>query len=84
VVETVQTILTGTDVYFWFIEGFGDVERLKQSHFAPIDIPLIHAVVSSLVQQYFCYRIWTLDKRSSWFCVVIAAVRVSHLTSFTP
>jgi hypothetical protein len=79
--ETIQTILTGSDVYYWFIEGFGDVERLKQSHFAPIDIPLVHAVISLVVQQYFCYRIWMLNKRSAWFCIVIAIVRVSPLIS---
>ncbi len=81
--ETVQTVLNGADVYFWFIEGFGDVDRLKDSHFAPIDIPIIHAVISFIVQLYFCYRIWILNKRrSSWFCVIICIVRLRF--SFTP
>lgn len=74
--ETVQTALTGADVYYWFIEGFGDVERLKDSHFAPIDIPIMHATVSFIVQGYFCYRIWTLNRRSSKLCILIALVRV--------
>jgi len=80
-VETAQTALTASDVYFWFIEGFGDVERLKDSHFAPIDIAIIDAIISLIVQEYFCYRIWTLNnKRQSWFCLFIAVVR-SLLTS---
>ncbi|KAI0253496.1 hypothetical protein BJV78DRAFT_181167 [Lactifluus subvellereus] len=74
--ETVQTALTAADVYYWFIEGFGDMEHLKDSHFAPIDIPLIHAIISLVVQQYFCYRIWTLNRRSPWFCIVIAVLSV--------
>jgi len=74
--ETVQTALTGADVYYWFIDGFGDVERLKDSHFAPIDIPIFHAIISLVVQEYFCYRIWTLNKRSSWLCIIIAIVSV--------
>lgn len=73
--ETVQTALTGADVYYWFIDGFGDVERLKDSHFAPIDIPIFHAIISLVVQEYFCYRIWMLNKRSSWLCIIIAIVR---------
>jgi hypothetical protein len=65
----------GADLYYWFIQGFGDVERLKDSHFAPIDIAIMHSIISLVVQEYFCYRIWTLNRRLSWFCVVIAIVR---------
>ncbi|KAH9067954.1 hypothetical protein EDB87DRAFT_69423 [Lactarius vividus] len=76
--ETVQTALTGADVYYWFIAGFGDRERLKSSHYAPIDIAITDAIISLIVQEYFCYRIWTLNRRSSWFCLIIAATAVSQ------
>ena len=74
--ETVQTILTGADIYYWFVGDFGNSERLKHSHFAPIDMPMIHSVVSFIVQGYLCYRIWTLNGRSSRLCLVIALVRI--------
>jgi len=78
--ETVQTVLTGADIYYWFVEGFGNVERLKDSHLAPIDTPIMHSIVSFVVQGYLCYRIWTLNRRSSKLCVVIALVCVQcHL-----
>jgi len=79
--ETAQTVLTASDVYFWFIEGFGDVERLKDSHFAPIDIAIMDAIISLVVQEYFCYRIWTLNnkrKSMAWFCLFIAVVAVAQ------
>ncbi|KAH9042555.1 hypothetical protein EDB85DRAFT_1074197 [Lactarius pseudohatsudake] len=76
--ETVQTALTGADVYYWFIAGFGDEERLKSSHYAPIDIAITDAIISLIVQEYFCYRIWTLNRRSSWFCLIIAVTAVSQ------
>ncbi|KAH8984013.1 hypothetical protein EDB92DRAFT_1888488 [Lactarius akahatsu] len=50
--ETAQTALTGADVYYWF-----------NSHFAPIDIPIITAVISFIVQG-----------QSSWICWIIAVV----------
>jgi hypothetical protein len=78
VAETVQTALTGTDVYYWFVEGFGNVERLAESHFTDIDIAIIHAIVAPVIKGYFCFRIWTLSKRSLNFCIVIALV---HLAS---
>ncbi|KAH9177724.1 hypothetical protein EDB89DRAFT_1432777 [Lactarius sanguifluus] len=76
--ETVQTALTAADVYYWFIAGFGDRERLKSSHYAPIDIAITDAIISLIVQEYFCYRIWTLNRRSSWFCLIIAVTAVSQ------
>jgi len=76
VAETVQTALTGADVYYWFVQGFGNLERLTEAHFAPIDIPIIHAIVAPLVKGYFCYRILTLNKRLLNLCIVIALVSV--------
>ncbi|KAH9066157.1 hypothetical protein EDB87DRAFT_690699 [Lactarius vividus] len=78
VLETVQTALTGADLYFWFVAGFGNVERLKDTHFAPIDIPIMTAVTSFFVQGYFCYRIWMLNKRLLWFCWIIAIFTVTQ------
>lgn len=74
--ETAQTALTGADLYYWFIEGFGNLEHLKDSHFAPIDIPLFHGTMAFVVQGYFCYRIWTLNRRSLKLCIVIGLVRI--------
>jgi len=74
--ETVQTALTGADLYYWFVDGFGKMEHLKDSHLAPIDTPIMHAIVSFVVQGYLCYRIWTLDRRLSKLCIVISLVRV--------
>jgi hypothetical protein len=50
------------------------VEHLKSSHFAPIDIAIMDAIISLAVQEYFCYRIWTLNKRLLWPCIIIAIV----------
>ncbi|KAH9980890.1 hypothetical protein BGW80DRAFT_1453845 [Lactifluus volemus] len=73
--ETVQTIMTGADTYYWFIEGYGVLERLQESHLTPIDIPLIEAVISLIVQEYFCYRIWTLT-RNPWLCIAIGTIAI--------
>jgi hypothetical protein len=76
--ETVQTALTGADIYYWFVAGFGDVDRLRKSHYGPMDVPIITAVISLIVQGYFCYRIWVLNKRSSWVCWIIAVAAVTQ------
>ncbi|KAI9467404.1 hypothetical protein BJY52DRAFT_1350084 [Lactarius psammicola] len=80
VLETVQTALSGSDAHFWFVTGFGDVERLGNSHFSPIDAATVTGITSFIVQGYFCYRIWVLmNKRlSSWICWIIAIAAVTQ------
>jgi hypothetical protein len=74
-VETAQTSLTAADLYYWFMAGFGDLEgMLANTRFAPIDVPMIAGIISLIVQLFFCYRIYTLNKRLLWLCTVIAVV----------
>ncbi|KAH9061890.1 hypothetical protein EDB87DRAFT_383755 [Lactarius vividus] len=80
-VETIQTALSGADLYYWFVAGFGNLERLGNSHFIAVDIPIIGTVVSAIVQGYFCYRIWVLNSRSSWICRTIAVAAVTQLAA---
>jgi len=73
--ETAQTALTGADAYYWFVGGFGQVERLRNAHFLPIDVFIICAVIQSIVLSYLCYRIWMLSG-NLWVCTAITIVRV--------
>ena len=74
-IETLQTALTGADVYFWFISGFGQVDRLRDPYAAAFDVPIIGSIVSGIVQFFFVYRVWVLSDRKSWrYCVLISVV----------
>ncbi|KAH9009656.1 hypothetical protein EDB84DRAFT_1571086 [Lactarius hengduanensis] len=64
--------------FVFFVNGFGDAEHLARSGFSPIDSPIITAVISPIVQGYFCYRIWTLNRRSLWVCWIIAVAAVTQ------
>ncbi|KAH9019673.1 hypothetical protein EDB85DRAFT_551918 [Lactarius pseudohatsudake] len=77
-VETIQTALSGADLYYWFVAGFGNVERFGNSHFYPVDIAIIGTIISFIVQGYFCYRIWVLNKQTSWVCWIIAVAAVAQ------
>jgi len=74
--ETVQTALTGADIYLWFMAGFGNLERLQKSNFSPIDSPTIDGIISLIVQGFFAYRIWSLNKRALWLCVLIVVLAI--------
>ena len=56
--------------------GFGDLGSLVNPWFARIDIAVVDGFISLVVQVFFCYRIWMLNKRLWWLCLVIAVVRL--------
>ncbi|KAH8988322.1 hypothetical protein EDB92DRAFT_1026486 [Lactarius akahatsu] len=74
-IETLQTALTGADLYYWFVSGFGNLAHLTSPYATPFDAPIIGAIVSLIVQFFFVYRIWVLSGRTSWLlCLVICLV----------
>ncbi|KZV63585.1 hypothetical protein PENSPDRAFT_657208 [Peniophora sp. CONT] len=73
IVEAVQTAMTGADMYFWFMAGFGNVARLANSYISPIDIPFFVSLISLIVQQFFCYRIYMIN-RASWPIAVLISL----------
>ncbi|KAH9035697.1 hypothetical protein EDB84DRAFT_1214657 [Lactarius hengduanensis] len=76
-IETLQTALTGADLYYWFVSGFGNLEHLTSPYASPFDVPIIGSIVSLIVQFFFVYRIWVLSGRTSWLlCLVICLVSV--------
>ena len=73
--ESLQTTLSGADLYYWFVSGFGDLGHLDNPYASAFDIPMIGSFVSLSVQYYFAYRIWVLSlKESRRLCLIICLV----------
>jgi hypothetical protein len=79
--ETVQTALTGADVYYWFASGYGDLNRLATPFASAIDVPIMESIASAMVQYFYAYRIWILSNKSWWFCSPISLVGRSQAPS---
>ena len=74
-IETIQTAMSGADLYYRFAAGFGDMNRLANPYISAFEVPLIGAVVSLVVQYFFSYRVWVLSNKKSWWtCMAICAV----------
>ncbi|KAI0252249.1 hypothetical protein BJV78DRAFT_1203887 [Lactifluus subvellereus] len=65
--ETLQTALSGADVYYWFVSGFGNMNHLAAPYASAFDVPILGSVVSLTVQVFFAYRIWVLGMKKSWW-----------------
>ena len=75
ILETVQTALSGADLYYWFASDFGNIDHLISPFASFIDLPIMGSMVSLIVQFFFVYRIRVLsEKRSLWLCFIICLV----------
>ncbi|KAH9980837.1 hypothetical protein BGW80DRAFT_1453793 [Lactifluus volemus] len=70
--DTAQTVLTGLDAYHWFVDGLNNLEFLTRPWFSHVDIPILSGFVALIVQMFLCSRIWILNKRLWWLCIVIS------------
>ena len=82
-IETLETALSGWDLYHWFASGFGNMDHLENPYAGPFDAPIIGSIVSGTVQYFFIYRIWVLSNRKSWLLCVITST-VSRLYGSDP
>ncbi|KAI0258742.1 hypothetical protein BC834DRAFT_694792 [Gloeopeniophorella convolvens] len=76
--ETLQTTLSGADLYYWFVSGFGNMERLANPYASPYDTPMIGGIISMTVQFFFSYRIWVLGgRKAAWrLCAAICLLSI--------
>lgn len=69
--EVAQTCITAANVFFWFARGYGNMIRLEDTYFSPLDTPFLCGIIAAVVQCFYAYRIYTLQKSYWWICVGI-------------
>jgi len=80
--ETLQTALSGVDLYYRFASGFGNMDRLRDPYVNAFDVPIMGAIVSETVQIFFAYRVWVLSNRKAWwYCIIIIVSSTVNTTS---
>ncbi|KAH9064359.1 hypothetical protein EDB87DRAFT_1762661 [Lactarius vividus] len=75
-VETLQTALTGADLYYWFISGFGKMDHLASPYESPFDVPIIGSIIALLVQCFFCVSHMGTQQEIVMFSIVAAVAAI--------
>ena len=65
--ETVQTVLSGADLYYWFAVGLANIYPDDPTNYVKpfasfFDMQIVGSVVSLSVQLFFVYRIRVLSR----------------------
>ncbi|KAJ7866485.1 hypothetical protein B0H13DRAFT_1072378 [Mycena leptocephala] len=72
VLDILQTAMVTADAFHWFVYGFGNMDRLNDTFLNSWDVPLLDAVISLVVQGFYCWRIHVL--RKSFFIPILIAM----------
>ncbi|KAI0043605.1 hypothetical protein FA95DRAFT_1563141 [Auriscalpium vulgare] len=82
-IETSQTAMSGADIVYWFASGFGNLARLRDTYLSPFDTPFMGSFVAFIVQLFYSYRIWVLNKKLLWLSGLIALVSLTQVIGGT-
>ncbi|KAJ7828711.1 hypothetical protein B0H13DRAFT_2373056 [Mycena leptocephala] len=77
VLDILQTVMVTADAFHWFVYGFGNMDRLNDTFLNSWDVPLLDAVISLVVQGFYCWRIHVLRK-SLFLPILIAMISVTQ------
>ncbi|KAJ7912396.1 hypothetical protein B0H13DRAFT_2007401 [Mycena leptocephala] len=60
--DILQTAMVTADAFHWFVYGFGNMDQLDQTFLNSWDVPVLDAIISLVVQAFYCWRIYFLRK----------------------
>jgi len=76
--STIQTALASADGFHWYAAGYGDMRVLIDPFISPLDVPILDGLLAFIVQSFFCWRIWVLQK-SIWLPILVVLVSMASL-----
>ncbi|KAG6855714.1 hypothetical protein H0H87_011702, partial [Tephrocybe sp. NHM501043] len=61
------------DVFQWFAAGFGNAVKIQDPLTSPVNTPFMGSIMALVVQIFFCYRIFIINRSAWWWCLIIGA-----------
>ena len=75
ILELISILMTISDMFKWFGSGYGNLIELGNIQLSGVDTPMLGAFIAAAVQMFYCYRIYTINKKAWWVSVFVALVR---------
>ncbi|KAE9400302.1 hypothetical protein BT96DRAFT_819424, partial [Gymnopus androsaceus JB14] len=72
--DSAATFMSLADQYHWFAVGFGNPLFIHQVYLSIFDTPMLGAFLAAIVQCFYCYRMYTLSKKTWPVCILVMLV----------
>ncbi|KAJ7244958.1 hypothetical protein C8J57DRAFT_1680438 [Mycena rebaudengoi] len=79
--DLASTTMCIADAFHWFAEGFGNLFTLDDIHLSAIDTPMLGACLAAIAQSYYCYRLWTINRKTLPICILVVLIALAQVVS---
>ncbi|KAJ7644763.1 hypothetical protein FB45DRAFT_672292, partial [Roridomyces roridus] len=79
ILDLASTVMCIADAWHWFASGYGSIVALSDIWLSAFDTPMIGAFVAAIVQCFYGYRMWTLNKYMLPVSVVVAGLALAQV-----
>ncbi|KAF7369678.1 hypothetical protein MVEN_00298900 [Mycena venus] len=79
VLDLASTVMCFADSYHWFASGYGNLAALNDIWLSAFDTPMIGAFLAAIVQCFYCYRLWTLNKYTLPICILVVMAAIAQV-----
>ncbi|KAJ7078541.1 hypothetical protein B0H15DRAFT_954439 [Mycena belliarum] len=77
--DLASTIMCFADSYHWFAAGYGNIASLNDIWLSAFDTRMIGAFLAAIVQCFYCYRLWKLNKYAIPVCIVVVGAALAQI-----
>jgi len=81
IMDLAATAMCFADMYHWFGTGFGNIIALNDIFLSGFDTPMIGAFIAALVQGFYCFRLWTINKYTLPVCIVVILLGLAQVVA---
>jgi len=81
ILDLASTVMCVADAYHWFASGFENIAALNDIFLSGFDTPMIGAFLAAIVQCFYCYRLWTLNKYTLPICILIVMIAIAQVVA---
>ncbi|KAF8145767.1 hypothetical protein K438DRAFT_1871411 [Mycena galopus ATCC 62051] len=79
--DLVETAMGFADTYHWFASGFGNPFALNNLWLSGFEGPMIGSVLAAIVQCFYCYRMWTLNRYTAPICIIVILAAIAQVAA---
>ncbi|KAJ3742336.1 hypothetical protein DFH05DRAFT_1500307 [Lentinula detonsa] len=81
IIDLSATAMVTADMYHWFGVGFGNMLFVNDVYLSAFDTPMCGAILASIVQCFYCYRLLKLNHRTTPICALVILIALATVTA---
>jgi hypothetical protein len=79
--DLAATAMGFAEAYHWFASGFGNLLAINDIWLSGFETPMIGSMLAAVVQCFYCYRMWTLNRYTAPICIIVILAAITQVAA---